>query len=423
MNSEKNNKIKNIMLYASTGLIICVSSIGLALQFIKTDEVSNLQEQHIKSTQCIEKEDIIHTATISSVGDIMVHKPQLNAQYDSSQKTYSFNNNFQYVKEHLKSSDLTLGNLETTFAGTSTPFTSYPCFNTPDELSDALKSCGFDILSTINNHTFDKGDLGFFRTLKVLKDKEIQTVGTRENVDDKNYIIKDINNIKFGITAFSYGEITGENKFLNGIKLSDEAKDKSNIFPQADSNTAFEIINKTLNNLDSTDMQVVIMHWGEEYQREPNNFQKELAQLLCDRGVDIIIGSHPHVVQPVEMITSSDNSNNTLVIYSLGNFISNQRREYLDTPYTEDGLIVDIQVSKNETKNETYISSVNCIPTWVNKYNSNGKVKYEIIPLMNKESLHNMSNLPLSKAEASYNNTYSQIKQSDIIKVVPNPFK
>lgn len=169
-------------------------------------------------------------------------------------------------------------------------------------------------------------------------------------------------------------------------------------------------------------MQVVIIHWGEEYQREANNFQKELAQLLCDRGVDIIIGSHPHVVQPVEIITSSDASNNTLVIYSLGNFISNQRREYIGTPYTEDGLIVDIEISKNETKNKTYISNVNCIPTWVYKYNSNGKVKYEIIPLMNKESLQNISNLPLSKAEASYNNTYSQIKQSDIIKVIKNTF-
>lgn len=103
----------------------------------------------------------------------MVHKPQLNAQFDSSKNTYSFYNNFKYVKEHLKSSDLTLGNLETTLAGTSIPFSSYPSFNSPDELSDALKSCGLDILSTINNHTFDKDDLGFFRTLEVLKDKEI----------------------------------------------------------------------------------------------------------------------------------------------------------------------------------------------------------------------------------------------------------
>lgn len=419
MKTEKSKTVKQTLFYTAIGLIVSVSSLGLILPHISIKSIQNSSEPPIQVTL---QEDTIHTATISSVGDIMAHKPQLDAQYDNKTNSYSFHNNFKYVKDHLSSADLTLGNLETTFAGTSIPFSSYPSFNTPDALSDALKSSGFDILSTINNHSFDKGNLGFFRTLEVLKDKDIQTVGTRESIEAKNYIIKDINNIKFGITAFSYGELVNDNKFLNGIKLSEEAKNKSNIFPQTDPKIAFNIINKTLSKLDSTDMQVVIIHWGEEYQREPNNFQKELAKLLCDRGVDIIIGSHPHVVQPVEMITSSDGLNETLVIYSLGNFISNQRREYLDTPYTEDGLIVDIEVSKNQTKNETYISKVNCIPTWVNKYSSNGKVKYEIIPLMNKETLLTIPNLPLSKAEASYNNTSSQIKQSDIIKVIQNPF-
>ncbi len=122
------------------------------------------------------------------------------------------------------------------------------------------------------------------------------------------------------------------------------------------------------------------------------------------------------------MISSDDNTQETLVIYSLGNFLSNQRRELLNTPYTEDGLIVDIEISKNINEDKTYISNVNCIPTWVNKYTDGSKLFYEIIPLSDKNLLMNMPNLPLDKARASYNSTFDQIKQSDIIKVINNPF-
>ena len=361
--------------------------------------------------------------SLTAVGDVMVHTPQLKAQYDTSTNTYSFDNNFQHIKSYIENSDLSIANLETTLAGESVGYSSYPTFNTPDALAVALKNSGFDIISTINNHSFDKGTLGFERTISTLKNLGFETVGTRSNVDDDDYIIKDINGIKLGITSYSYGDIKGSDKYLNGIKISDECKDKANIFSSTDIESAFDTINNTLYNLSNTDIQIVILHWGDEYQRTPNNFQKELAQKLSDAGVDIIIGSHPHVVQPVEMIKSSNGKNDTLVVYSLGNLISNQRQEILGTSYTEDGLMITIDITKDSIEKDAYVSNVTCIPTWVNKYTSGSKLVYEIVPLEDKTSLNNIENLPYSKLEQSYENTSSLIDNSDIIKVVSSPFE
>jgi len=275
----------------------------------------------------------------------MAHAPQLNAQHDPKTNTYSFDNNYTYVSKYIQKADLAIANLETTLAGDSIPYSSYPTFNTPDALADALKNAGVDIISTINNHTFDKDDLGVERTLSILKSKNLDVIGTISNTLDKNYLIKEVNEISIGITAFSYGEIREGNKFLNGIKVSDNSKDKLNVFDMTNVDNAFNTINNTLKNINNTDIQVLVIHRGDEYRRTPSEFQTKLAQKLCDSGVDIIIGSHPHVVQPVDMITSTDGNNETLVIYSLGNFISNQRRELLGTPFTEDGLMVDIEIT------------------------------------------------------------------------------
>ncbi|MGL5694330.1 MAG: CapA family protein [Peptostreptococcaceae bacterium] len=361
--------------------------------------------------------------TLTAVGDVMAHSPQLKAQYNSSDNTYSFDNNFKHVKEYIESSDLSIANLETTLAGDTIPYSSYPTFNTPDALAIALKNSGFDIISTINNHTFDKGSLGFERTLTTLNDLGFDTVGTRLNVSEHDFITKNINDINLGITSYSYGDIKNSYKYLNGIKISDDCSDKANVFNSTDADMAFATINSTLSKMNDTDMQIVILHWGNEYQRTPNNFQKELAQKLCDAGVDIIIGSHPHVVQPVEMLTSSNEDNETLIIYSLGNFLSNQRSEILGKPYTEDGLIVSIDIAKDSLDSEAYISNVDCIPTWVNKYNEGSKNVYEIVPIDDKSYLDTMVNLPQSKVIQSYNNTSSLINNSNIIHVVESPFE
>ena len=146
--------------------------------------------------------------------------------------------------------------------------------------------------------------------------------------------------------------------------------------------SAFESINSTLNKMSDADLKVVYLHWGNKYHLNENDFQQQLSQKLCNAGVDIIIGSHPHVIQPVTTIKSSDNNHETIVAYSLGNFLSNQRREDFSM-YDEDGLIINIDISKNHKDNKTTITKVCCIPTWFNKYYNNQTSKYifEIIPL------------------------------------------
>ena len=405
---------------------LCLSI--LVLTFIFLFNNFNLFDKKCNS-EVVKDEQILETladnktskVTINAIGDVMAHTSQLNAQHDPKTNTYSFDNNYKYVSSYIKKADLSIANLETTLAGDSIPYSSYPTFNTPDNLADALKNAGVDVVSTINNHSFDKGDLGVERTLDVLKSRNLSTIGTISNVGDKNYLIKEVNGISLGITSFSYGEVKENTKFLNGIRVSDKSKDKLNVFDSSNVNSAFNTINNTLKNISHTDIQILVIHWGDEYRRVPNQFQYDLAQKLSDSGVDIIIGSHPHVVQPVEIIKSTDESHETLVIYSLGNFISNQRRELLGTPFTEDGLMVNIEITKNTDK--TFVSKVNCIPTWVNKYNDGSKIVFEVLPITNNEDFSHLDNITLEKLKNSYNNTASQVKQSDIINVMDNPFK
>lgn len=411
-------KFKIIGLSLSTLLLTFILLFNNFSLFNKNDNSEIIENEQVLETLAINKTSKI---TINAIGDVMAHTPQLNAQLDPKTNTYSFDNNYKYVSSYIKEADLSIANLETTLAGDSIPYSSYPTFNTPDALADALKNAGVDIVSTINNHTFDKGDLGVERTLDVLKSKQLSTIGTISNVGDKNYLIKEVNGISLGITSFSYGELKENTKFLNGIRVSDKSKDKLNVFDSSNVDNAFNTINSTLKNIYHTDIQVLVIHWGDEYRRVPNQFQYDLAQKLSDSGVDIIIGSHPHVVQPVEIIKSTDESHETLIIYSLGNFISNQRRELLGTPFTEDGLMVNIEITKDNGK--TFVSKVNCIPTWVNKYNEEGKIVYEVLPITNKEDFSYLDNITLEKLKNSYNNTASQVKQSDIISVMDSPFK
>lgn len=416
--TSKKRKLKN-----KKSEIIIISAISLCLFFIMSFLAVNIFKGkvfEINATKIANDDSSVKNITISAIGDIMAHDDQLKAQFDKDTNTYSFDNNFKYVKPYISNSDLAIGNLETTLAGPKAKYSSFPKFNSPDELADAIKDSGVDIVSTINNHTYDRGSDGVYRTIDVLNSKEIEHVGTQKNDEDENFLIKDVDGVKLGITAYSYGQVYGSTTALNGLNIDYNDLNNLNIFNSSYVDIAFNEIKDTLDvmNNKESDLQVVILHWGDEYTRQPNEFQKELAKKLCDYGVDIIIGSHPHMVQPIEMIKSDENDNETLVIYSLGNFLSNQRNEILNKNYTEDGVIANIGINKNLNTGETKISNVEYIPTWVNKYNNkNGKLTYEIIPLINEKQLSKIDNLPLDKAKKSYDNTTSIIGSSDIINV------
>lgn len=308
---------------------------------------------------------------ITAVGDLMAHQGNLNNAYTPKTGTYNFNGFLEYVKPYLTKSDLTIGNFETVTAGPSSGYTSYPSFNTPDAMLTALSNAGFDVLSTANNHCLDKGVNGLTRTIKKIEENKMINVGS--SVDGKNkYITKEINSIKVSILSYS-SAFNGNDASLNSkqkikyLSPINETRIKSDI----------ETVKAK-----GTDSIIVIMHWGTEYQREPNAMQTSLSKKILSWGADIILGSHPHVVQKSEIIKVNDKDK--FVIYSMGNFISGYRRsDKAKRPnkiYTEDGVIVQLQIEK-DPKGGVNIKKTDYIPTWVDKTYVNNRPVFKIIPI------------------------------------------
>ncbi|KAB3529265.1 CapA family protein [Alkaliphilus serpentinus] len=321
---------------------------------------------------------------ISGVGDIMVHSPQIPAQFNPITGNYDFHNNFQYVAPYLREADLALGNLETTFRGPEVEYAGYPAFNTPDALADALKSAGFDGLATANNHTYDTGEKGIIRTVEVLKERNLLTFGTRRTADEEGFAIIDIKGIKVGLTAYTYETpMVGGRPAINGILLSSEAEALIDTFSYERLQEDLPLMKERIEILKERGAEIIVfyIHWGHEYHQRPSHYQREIAKELANYGVDILFGSHPHVIQPIEIIKTQDGEHETVVVYSMGNFISNQRLETIGNPRTEDGIIVNVTLSKNITTQDIRLKELTYTPTWVHKYYSKGKPVYEILPL------------------------------------------
>ncbi|MGB4587875.1 MAG: CapA family protein [Clostridiaceae bacterium] len=372
-----NNKLPLI-----TILIGCITLAGC--QFLPSDsaplatpsEITEKAQIQVKAESQIEPEKKV---IIAAVGDIMVHQPQFVAQ-ETGVGEYDFTNNFKYVKPIITNADLSIANLETTILK-SKSISTFPTFNSPPEILDALKNTGFDLISTINNHSLDTGKKGVLSTLEELHSRGFLTIGTYKDENEEKYTIKIINEMKIGFTAFTSGYVTDRDITLNTIP-SKGIKDQLNVMDITNVNDAFKKIKVQIEQMkvEKCDFIVVILHWGTEYQESPNRFQKELAQKLIDEGVGLILGSHPHLVQSMEFMKSSDKSREGLVVYSMGNFLSNQRNEILNIEGTENGLISITTLARNE-KGSVYIEKAEYIPTWVNLFEKNSKFIYEIVPI------------------------------------------
>lgn len=327
------------------------------------------------------------TITLSAVGDIMLHSTQLPAAIDSETGEYDFRHNFHFVKPYIERADLALANFESTFAGVERGYTGYPLFNSPDEMAEALKYSGFDVISTVNNHTLDTGKNGFFRTIDVLKKQKLSVIGTRLDHDQESYVIRDVNGIQVGLTAWTYETPNhAENKTLNGLVMPKELEDLIDSFNPDYVEESLEKMEERVQEMKEQGAEVIVffMHWGHEYHREPHAYQKEMAQGLANYGVDIIFGSHPHVIQPIEMIEADNNDHQTVVVYSMGNFISNQRAHLVTSGrgYTEDGIIVNVSMKKDYETDTISIEKVSYVPTWVHLDSSSSKKVYEILPVV-----------------------------------------
>ena len=319
---------------------------------------SDLEKVKIK----VESDSVV-TATLCFVGDLMCHSTQFNyARVDAD--SFDFTGVFSEVKKYLTEPDLTIGNLETVVAGNKTGYSGYPYFNAPDDFIYALKESGFNLLTTANNHALDQGWDGIKRTIDVLNKYKIHRTGTFISQEDRDSIrIFLINSIKIAILAYT------EN--TNGIAAP---KDKDFMINIIDEDVIKKDIEKARNK--NSDIVLVYLHYGPEYNREPSDYQKEIVQKIIDLGADIIIGGHPHVIEPTMFFkTDLTNIDSGFVAYSMGNFVSNQRWRYSDA-----GVILNIIISKNIFTDSIYISEVNYLPTWVFKGETKRGRAYIILP-------------------------------------------
>ena len=218
--------------------------------------------------------------------------------------------------------------------------------------------------------------------------------------------------IKIGVISYSFETPRkGENKTLNAIEIPSDVVNLLNTFSYEHIEEDLSKIKAQIDEMKSKGAEAIVffIHWGNEYERKPNVHQIRIANALCDYGVDVILGSHPHVIQPIEFITSEKTGKRCLVVYSMGNFISNQQYERTNNRYTEDGIIVNIQIKKNVVSKDITISEVSYIPTWVHKYSDNSKLVYEILPLTealaSKETYNLDNDIEVWRAENSEKST------------------
>lgn len=311
------------------------------------------------------------TATIVSAGDCVLHKLFQESALIGDDK-YDFYPIFEAIKPYTEPASYSLISFESASTNKRNDYTGYPLFNCPPEIFDAFKKVGLDMVNNSNNHQLDRKLSGMFETRDNIQKAGLEVAGIYDG-EEPRYLIKDLNGIKVVIMAYTYScnmnelALTEEQRY-NHLSLIDEERMKKEI-------TEME---------EKADVTVIAMHWGVEYTQKPNDSQKRLARDMISWGADVILGSHPHVVQPSEII--SHEGEDKYVIYSMGNFVSNQRRGASGYPKThkelcEDSMLVHIEFLKDPKTGKTVIQKVDHIPTWLWRYSENNRYKFKVIPV------------------------------------------
>lgn len=349
-----------------------------------TDPIEPNIEQQLPVVE--DKPDLI--ATVAAVGDIMMYDEQLKAALQDD-NTYDFSSCFDAISPYTISADLTVGNLELNFCGytpySGDPYTA-PYFNTPEVLATNLADIGFDILQTANTFSIMNGITGLQSTINFLNQAGIDHVGTHAtdpaNSGSGGVVVRDVNGIKIAFIGFTKGvnNMSLPNNNLYSVDL---------LYTDYDSN--YKEINTTgiLARIDAAkahnpDVIVAMLHWGMEYDLTIREQQTEIQDIMFKSGVDVILGSHSHIVGPMKMVeveTTEGEKKNCFVAYSLGNFISSKHKQY-----TQESVILNLQFTKDGDTGETTISDVSYTPLYVLDRGENAEVRFEVLPIRNAVS-------------------------------------
>ena len=369
-------------------VVLIVIALGLAYFLFTTPKIEKPKEEKIEE----KKEPEIKTSKLSlvMVGDGLLHSSVYNDAYKNG--VYDFKPQLEYIKPIVQNYDLAFYNQESILGGTSLGLSSYPTFNSPQEFGDAMIDAGFNMVSLANNHTLDKGEKGVLSSCEYWQNKDVLTAGSYCSAEDADEIkIKEKNGIKYTLLAYTYG--------TNGISIPSGKEYLVNLYSDEKAKEDIEKVR------DKVDLLIVSMHWGTEYRTEPTEEQKREAEYLSSLGVDIIIGTHPHVIEPITYI------NDTLVIYSLGNFISAQSTSNDYNTIVE--LMTSVDVIKEEKDGKVTIKLDNLNNELLYNYYQRGS------------RWTNFKVIPFSQMNSTYNSDYQRLynKYSDIVRMYNKDIK
>ena len=307
-------------------------------------------------------------------GDIMGHDSQIASALKTGNGSYDYRSCFQPIAPYIRRADIAVGNLEVTLAGA--PYKGYPAFSSPDALARALRETGFDVLVNANNHALDRGKKGLERTLAVLDSLSFIRAGSYRDTAERRLhypLILEKNGIRIALLNYTYGTNGIPVTPPNMVNFIDTAQIRRDLAKAATAEPGFTI---------------ALMHWGSEYQRKENAQQRALARLLFEHGTDAIIGSHPHVVQPVTL-----NGDGTLAVWSMGNFISNQRKRY-----TDGGIAFEMTLVREG--DEVMIRDYGYLPVWVYKRSTGNGPAFRVVPAAMDSTAAEALEMPASDVRA-----------------------
>lgn len=370
-------------------IVFIVFILGISSLIFKLINKEELPQDNVivnEKDNKTEKKEEVYELSLIMVGDMLVH----DSLYEEANKLanyngYDFKPMLTYIKDIVKDYDLAYYNQETILGGTKIGLSSYPAFNSPYEVGDAMIDTGFNIVSLATNHTLDRGVSAIENSLAYWNSKDVYTTGSYSSIEKRNNIeIKEKNNITYAVLNYTYG--------TNGIKRPSGYESYVNIWDMSNRNNYEnykEQVRTDIENIkDKVDVLMVAMHWGVEYKYDTTWYQEDCANFLEGLGVDIIIGTHPHVVEPVTWI------NDTLVIYSLGNFLS--AHEVVNMA-NKVGLMTMVDIKKEVKDNETIITLNNLNNELIYTYHNNYK-DFKVIPFSNSDIFNYLNN-----AENIYN--------------------
>lgn len=356
MKNFKNIFIISLVFFLSLSLFIAYKT---DFKFENTNTVSSEKLQKNKGIE-EEKEDKTQVK-ILAMGDMIFHQPIVK-NYRTGE-SYDFTPIFANISEDIKRADIAIANFEGS-VNSNRKLSGFPMFNFPKESIYSLKNAGFDILSTANNHSLDTGLDGVAETISHIKESGMESFGTLSEEGEKGILIEK-NGIKIGLISFT--------DTLNGMDSLMRNKEYSvNTFSQ-------DVAGDIKNIKDKSDIVIVYPHWGNEYQHHPSERQIYLKEKLHEYGADIILGSHPHVLQRYEV--EEINNKKLFTIYSMGNALSNQRVENLIKSGVDTGALVKLEIEKDNTSGVTILKSYEVQPTYVNRYRANGRLNYDVVKL------------------------------------------